>query len=229
MLPTHIIQNSCVRTRALGSAVFAKIQAAEGLFYPSTFDQIGTNLVVKSRTFETKFHATSSRVIRIERKRRFGFYDSTNVRHACGVGIDAAFEWLAPSEKHDHIIFNMTHAEEQFCRQIGIRLRRTLTHSSFHWLVCLSAPAEDLGDTRRNYSIRSAIAHRSYANERRLASRRQVDRRDHTACAPASKFNGRQFNRYQSGVTAQCFALFLSQRSSGAGGKYQQFLATFIV
>jgi RES domain-containing protein len=113
----HSNDSSYVRTRALRTAIYSKINDAEGFFYPSIFDRLGTNLVVNSRTFDTKFQATSSRVVRIDRQRRFGFYDTTNMRHACGVAIDGSFEWLSHAEKQDRIIFNMTPQEEKFCRE----------------------------------------------------------------------------------------------------------------
>ncbi len=110
-------QNEYVQSRALRSAVFKKVKHAEGFFYPSIVDHIGTNLVVRPRTFDIKFDITSSRVIRIDKRRRFGFYDTTTMRNACGVAIDGAFEWLPSSDMHERIIFNMSPEEEKFCRE----------------------------------------------------------------------------------------------------------------
>jgi hypothetical protein len=119
-----------VRTRALRTAVFSKVTGAEGFFYPSIFDRLGTNLVVNSRTFDNKFQATCSRVVRIDKQRRFGFYDTTNVRHACGVAADGSFEWLPHAEQNERIIFNMTPQEEKFCRENRDRITAE-TYSEF--------------------------------------------------------------------------------------------------
>jgi hypothetical protein len=127
------------RTRGLRTSVFNKIDAAEGFFYPSIRDYIGTNLVVKRESFDAKFHITSSRVVRVGKRRRLGFYDITSVRHACGIEDNGAFRWLSSAEKHDRVIFGMTQAEERYCREHG----DTITPDTYESFIRMAGVPED--------------------------------------------------------------------------------------
>ena len=119
-----------VRSRALATAVFDKISGAEGFFYPSIRDQIGTNLVIKRAAFDAKLHVVSSRVVKILKRRSFGFFESTNIRHAGGTSEVGEFEWLSDCDESSRIVFGMTPSEEQFCRAQGDKITPD-TYSEF--------------------------------------------------------------------------------------------------
>jgi hypothetical protein len=112
-------QTQYLQTRALRYAVFRKIKAAEGFFYPSVQDRIGMNLAIKPDTFDAKGQIIASQVIQVSHVRQFGLYDYRCCRHAKWFEPDGTFVWLPPDEPHELVIFGMTEEEERFCREKG--------------------------------------------------------------------------------------------------------------
>lgn len=60
----HASFDGYLHTRALRYAVFRKIEKAEGFFYPSVRDQVGLNLAIKPKAFDTKGQIVLSQVVR---------------------------------------------------------------------------------------------------------------------------------------------------------------------
>lgn len=100
-------------TRVLIQEAFRKIPEAEGVFYPSVRDHVGMNIAIKPTAYDDKVHIVSSQVIRITRKRSFGFYDYERARQAARINDEGEFVWLQNIEPNKERFFHLTQAEAE--------------------------------------------------------------------------------------------------------------------
>src|SRR5437870_6712862 len=112
-------------------------------------------------------------------------------------------------------------------------LRRTMPVTSRCVSVTSACSASRSGENQKPLETSSLHFGRrmllDWIHRAPLQSRRQVNRCDHAAGAPAAKLNRREFKQDDPRIAAQSFALVLGQCSIGATGKRQQLLSTLIV
>jgi hypothetical protein len=101
-------------TRAIAAIAYETVRPAEGFFFPSVKASVGTNVTIKPDAFYNKYRVICSRVIRIQRTRRFGFFEHEAVNEAAAVRDDGSFLWRPPIEERRGTFFNLTkHEAEQ--------------------------------------------------------------------------------------------------------------------
>src|SRR6185437_2423045 len=99
-----------VRCHALLAEV-VKHWDVDAVLYPSVKDLWGTNLVITPAAVDQRMHFAASRVIRIDRCRDFGLFESTTVRQASGIQDDGAFRWQEGDPTGTETLFNLTRKE----------------------------------------------------------------------------------------------------------------------
>jgi hypothetical protein len=84
-------------SRAVAALAYETVPEAEGFYYPSVRTLVGTNVTMKTETYDRKFHAIASRLVHIRRRRLFGFYDHEVVSEALALSTDGTFIWQTPA------------------------------------------------------------------------------------------------------------------------------------
>jgi hypothetical protein len=111
--------NDYTLTRTLASEVYSKTVGAEGLFYPSVQDHVGTCLAVHPNAYDTKMHIVCSQVVHISRVRAFGFFDHEVCVEAKGIADDDQFVWQKPASPNSQTFFGLTKEEFDLAKKHG--------------------------------------------------------------------------------------------------------------
>jgi len=97
-------------SRAVAAVAYQAIPEAEGFYYPSVRTAIGTNVTMKTGTYDQKFRVVASRLIQIQTPRLYDFYEHEVRREAIALSTDGTFIWGSPTPAKE-TFFNLTKEE----------------------------------------------------------------------------------------------------------------------
>lgn len=98
------------RTRSIVNALTLTQLQFDGCIYPSTKNDSGLNLYAKIDAFKSKFHITSSKLVKIKKIRSYGIYELEVTKQATGLKNDGTFIWQS-SNTDQQYLFGLTDDE----------------------------------------------------------------------------------------------------------------------
>ena len=105
-------ENDYLKTRRLALIAYQHSRS-QGMFYPSVLDHVGMNFAMLPDAYATKTNIVCSQVIKIMKRRQFGFCDYEVCLEATSIDERGEFAWRKPESNKRMVMFGLTKAEAE--------------------------------------------------------------------------------------------------------------------